>query len=72
MSEYILKDDVIRAIQNDCLEQVYYTKQDAIDTINACDTINIIEIGDNWMKDDKDCYYITSYKDNVRRDNFDL
>ena len=35
MDEYINRERLIEAIKNDCLEQVFYTKEDAINCIEA-------------------------------------
>ena len=40
---YIEREAAIRAIENDCLEAVYYTKRDAIDCIVAQPLADVVE-----------------------------
>lgn len=61
--EYILKSDAIKAIQNDCLEQVYYTKEDAIAVIESCDVITLIEIDHEVTMDNVGNHIATIYKE---------
>ena len=35
MAEYIEREALIKAIENDCLELVYYTKEDAVQCVKA-------------------------------------
>ena len=44
MSRYIDADLAIKAIENDCSEVVFYTKQDAIDCIQATPTADVVEV----------------------------
>lgn len=62
-NEYILKSDAIKAIQNDCLEQVYYTKEDAIAAIESCDVITLIEFDHEITIDNISSRITTIYKD---------
>lgn len=63
MTEYINRESVIRAIENDCLEAVYYTKRDAIDCIEAepsADVVEMVRCKDCWYgryDDYNGCYY---------------
>ena len=41
---YIDREAAIRAIENDCLEAVYYTKRDAIDSILAQPLADVVEV----------------------------
>lgn len=61
--EYILKSDAIKAIQSDCLEQVYYTKEDAIAAIEGCDVITLIEVSHEPTMDNVGSRIATVYKD---------
>jgi hypothetical protein len=44
MSRYIDADALVKAIENDCLEAVYYTKQDAIDCIQSLPAADVVEV----------------------------
>lgn len=39
--EYIEREAAIKAIENDCLELVYYTKEDAIQCVKAIPAANV-------------------------------
>lgn len=63
MNRYIDADLAIKAIENDCSEAVFYTKQDAIDCIQAAPTADVDEVRHGeweiksrsyWMIDDFD------------------
>lgn len=41
MSEYICKEDLIKAIENDCPNLVYYSKKEAIECIEAMDVVDV-------------------------------
>lgn len=41
MSEYICKEDLIKAIENDCPNFVYYSKKEAIACIEAMNTADV-------------------------------
>lgn len=55
---YIEREAAIRAIENDCLEAVYYTKRDAIDCIEAQPTADVVEVRHGyWVRnEDHDAY----------------
>ncbi len=44
MIRYIDADMAIEMIENDCLEQVYYSKQDAIECINCIPSADVVEV----------------------------
>ena len=44
MSRYIDAEQAIWLIEHDALLQVYYSKSDAIDCINATPTANVVEV----------------------------
>ena len=44
MGRYIDVKKAIERIENDCLEQVYYSKQDAIDCINCIPSADVVEV----------------------------
>lgn len=44
MDEYIKREAVIEAIENDCLELVYYTKEDAIQCVKAIPAADVAEV----------------------------
>ena len=44
MPRYIDAEQAIRLIEQDALSQVYYSKSDAIDCINALPTSNVAEV----------------------------
>ena len=44
MARYIDADILIETIENDCLEQVYYSKQDAIGCIECFPTADVVEV----------------------------
>lgn len=44
MSKYIDVEQAIRLIENDALSQVYYSKSDAIDCINATPTSDVVQV----------------------------
>lgn len=49
--EYIKREKIIKAIENDCQEQVYYTKEDAIDCIKNTSAENVAPIvHGEWKK----------------------
>ena len=54
MSRYIDADALIKDIENDCPEVVYYTKRDAIDCIQSQPTADVVEVVRC-----KDCMYWT-------------
>lgn len=42
--EYTEREAVIKAIENDCLELVYYTKEDAIQCVKAIPAADVVEV----------------------------
>ena len=44
MAEYIEREAAIKAIENDCLELVYYTKEDAIQCVKAIPAADVVEV----------------------------
>ena len=44
MKEYIEREAAIKAIENDCLELVYYTKEDAIQCVKAIPAADVVEV----------------------------
>lgn len=56
MARYIDAEQAIRWIENDALSQVYYSKSDAIDCINATPTADVVEVVRC-----KDCKHATFY-----------
>ena len=42
--EYIEREAAIKAIENDCLELVYYTKEDAIQCVKAIPAADVAEV----------------------------
>ena len=44
MKEYIEREVAIKAIENDCLELVYYTKEDAIQCVKAIPAADVVEV----------------------------
>lgn len=44
MAEYIEREALIKAIENDCLELVYYTKEDAIQCVKAIPAADVAEV----------------------------
>lgn len=44
MKEYIEREAAIKAIENDCLELVYYTKEDAIQCVKAIPAADVAEV----------------------------
>lgn len=44
MKEYIEREAAIKAIENDCLELVYYTKEDAIQCVRAIPAADVTEV----------------------------
>ena len=44
MTEYIEREAAIKAIENDCLELVYYTKEDAIQCVRAIPAADVTEV----------------------------
>lgn len=44
MAEYIEREAAIKAIENDCLELVYYTKEDAIQCVRAIPAADVTEV----------------------------
>ena len=42
--EYIEREAAIEAIENDCLELVYYTKEDAIQCVKAIPAADVVEV----------------------------
>ena len=42
--EYIKRESAIEAIANDCLELVYYTKEDAIQCVKAIPAADVAEV----------------------------
>ena len=54
MKEYIEREAAIKAIENDCSELVYYTKEDAIQCVKAIPAADVVEVVRC-----KDCLYST-------------
>lgn len=54
MARYIDAEQAIHLIENDALSQIYYSKSDAIDCINATPTADVVEVV--RCKDCKRCY----------------
>lgn len=44
MAKYMERETVIKAIENDCLELVYYTKEDAIQCVKAIPAADVVEV----------------------------
>lgn len=44
MAEYIEREALIKAIENDCLESVYYTKEDAIQCVKAIPAADVAPV----------------------------
>lgn len=44
MAEYIEREALIKAIENDCLELVYYTKEDAIQCAKAIPAADVAPV----------------------------
>ena len=44
MKEYIEREAAIKAIENDCSELVYYTKEDAIQCVKAIPAADVVEV----------------------------
>lgn len=44
MVEYIEREALIKAIENDCLELVYYTKEDAIQCVKAIPAADVAPV----------------------------
>lgn len=44
MAEYIEREALIKAIENDCLELVYYTKEDAIQCVKAIPAADVAPV----------------------------
>ena len=44
MKEYIEREAAIKAIENDCLELAYYTKEDAIQCVKAIPAADVVEV----------------------------
>lgn len=44
MPDYIDREKLIESIENDCQEQVYYTKEDAIDCIKSAISENVMQV----------------------------
>ena len=42
--EYIEREAAIKAIENDCSELVYYTKEDAIQCVKAIPAADVVEV----------------------------
>ena len=55
MKEYIKRESAIEAIENDCLELVYYTKEEAIQCVKAIPAADVVEVRrgrwEAWMPD---------------------
>lgn len=50
MTEYIDREKLIKSIKNDCLEQVFYTKEDAISCVEAAPIEEVEKvIHGNWV-----------------------
>lgn len=56
--EYIRREAAIKAIENDCLELVYYTKEDAIQCAKVTPAADVVEVVRC-----RECKY--SYKDEI-------
>ena len=56
--EFIEREAAINAIENDCLELVYYTKEDAIQCVKATPAADVVEVARC-----RECKY--SYKDEI-------
>lgn len=49
MTEYIEREAAIKTIENDCLELVYYTKEDAIQCVKAIPAADVAPVRrGNW------------------------
>ena len=44
MTRYIDAEQAIHLIENDALSQIYYSKSDAIDCINAAPTADVVQV----------------------------
>ena len=52
MKEYIEREAAIKAIENDCLELVYYTKEDAIQCVKAIPAADVTpERRGRWIEE---------------------
>lgn len=47
-NEYIEREALIKAIENDCLELVYYTKEDAIQCVKAIPAADVAPVVHSW------------------------
>ena len=57
MKEYIEREAAIKAIENDCLELVYYTKEDAIQCVRAIPAADVVEVRHGRWTIAEDDYY---------------
>lgn len=49
--EYIGRETAIKAIENDCLELVYYTKEDAIQCVTATPAADVVPVAHGrWIR----------------------
>ena len=77
MARYIDADMAIEMIENDCLEQVYYSKQDAIDCIEGMPKADVVEVKrGEWIAEQKGveyCEFVCSICNSVvgKTDQFD-
>ena len=73
MDEYIKREAVIEAIENDCSELVYYTKEDAIQCVKAIPAADVAEVRHGrWIEQEKYTFgvmYDCSICDNRILDN---
>lgn len=54
MAEYIEREALIKAIENDCLELVYYTKEDAIQCVKAIQAADVAPVRHGrWVEKEK-------------------
>ena len=82
MKEYIERETAINAIENDCLELVYYTKEDAIQCVKAIPAADVAPVRrGRWTIAEDDYYGLNIVKCSVcheewcfeeRDDVFDL
>ncbi len=55
MARYFNADILIEIIKNDCMEQSYYSKKDAIDCVECMPTADVVEVKrGKWITDESE------------------
>ena len=62
MAEYIDREKLIKSIKNDCLEQVFYTKENAIDCIKAAPEEDVEPVTHGYWIEQADIVYDHLYE----------